>query len=109
MKTILVRDEFTYQVENSLELVGEGTVTIEVTPVNDAPIAIEDVFVIEDGEQTLTVPAPGVINNDLELDGQDAKLALQAEIVTTTQAGAILLNPDGSFVYTASESFCRIR
>ena len=44
-----------------------ATVTITVTPVNDAPVAVNDSYnVNEDG--TLNVAAPGVLANDTDAD-----------------------------------------
>ena len=45
-----------------------ATVTITVTPVNDAPVAVDDT--LRPTEDTaLTVAAPGVLGNDTDVDG----------------------------------------
>jgi PKD repeat protein len=62
-------------------------------------------YVVQDG--TLTVPAPGVLDNDRDPDGS----GIQAELVTSTSRGSLTLNADGSFVYrptigyTGTDSF----
>ena len=40
-----------------------ATVTITVTAVNDAPVAVADSYVVAE-DSTLTVAAPGVLAND---------------------------------------------
>jgi hypothetical protein len=51
------------------------TVSIAITAVNDAPVAVADAFTIS--AATLVVSAPGVLANDADLDGP----SLSAELV----------------------------
>src|SRR5206468_10652362 len=44
-----------------------ATVTITVVPVNTAPAAANDSYTVV-GNSTLTVPAPGVLANDTDID-----------------------------------------
>jgi len=69
-----------------------GTVPIDITTVNDAPIAVDDeVTVTED------IPATGnVLTNDSDPEGN----ALTASLVTAPVNGTVVLNADGSFTYT---------
>lgn len=62
---------------------------------NIAPVAVDDSYSTPE-EQVLTVPAPGVIENDYD-DNDDA---LQASVITPPAIGALDLNVDGSFTYT---------
>ncbi|MBI1314693.1 tandem-95 repeat protein [bacterium] len=94
-------DTFTYTVSDT-----EGaesapaTVTITVRPVNDVPVALDDIYVtVED--QTLTVNAPGVLTNDSDADGD----ALSSILVSGPGNGTLLLNSDGAFTYTPDEDF----
>src|SRR5205814_1306988 len=61
-------DTFTYQASDGALTSDVATVTITVTPVNDAPVAQDDSY--RAGQDTpLTVPAPGVLANDSDPDG----------------------------------------
>ncbi|MGH3090411.1 MAG: Ig-like domain-containing protein, partial [Rubrobacteraceae bacterium] len=60
------------------------------------PTALDDRYEIEDGAATLTVPAPGVLENDTDPEGE----AMSAELVGEPRSGTVVLNADGSFVYT---------
>jgi Bacterial cadherin-like domain/Bacterial Ig-like domain (group 1) len=60
---------------------------------NNAPVAAPDVYQVPSGE-TLTVPAPGVLGNDSDPDGDP----LTAHLVSLP-LGIIVLNEDGSFTY----------
>jgi hypothetical protein len=76
------------------------TFKVTVLPLNQAPIAVEDAYeVAQDG--VLSVAAPGVLENDS--DPEDAELT--AELVTTTQFGTLILNPNGSFIYVPNEGY----
>ncbi|HQN69059.1 MAG TPA: Ig-like domain-containing protein, partial [Anaerolineaceae bacterium] len=76
------------------------TFTITVIRVNAAPIAMEDEYTLNQDE-TLTVEAPGVLENDNDPDDD----ALTAVLVTTTQHGTLILSNDGSFVYIPNAGF----
>ena len=77
-----------------------GTVSVTIIPVNDPPNAVNDEFSVgEDG--VLTVAAPGVLNNDVDVDGD----ALMVSIATAPAYGALLLDADGSFSYTPNANY----
>ncbi|MCW5626397.1 MAG: tandem-95 repeat protein, partial [Burkholderiales bacterium] len=77
------------------------TVTIDVTPVNDDPVAVgDDDYSVVTGE-TLTVALPGVLGNDTDIDGD----ALSAQILVDVANGTLALQADGSFVYTPDAGF----
>ncbi len=94
-------DTFTYlAVNTSLPSASTATVTITVLPVNDAPVANPDTYNTEEN-QTLTIPAPGVLGNDSDVEGPD----ITAVLVNTTQHGTLSLKADGSFVYVPNPEF----
>ena len=77
-----------------------NTLTINVTPVNDAPVAEDDTYSTSQGTP-LTVPAPGVLGNDSDVDGD----SLSAAVATGPSHGVVTLNADGSFTYTPDSTF----
>jgi PKD repeat protein len=64
------------------------------------PGAVPDSFFVRPA-RTLVVPAPGVLGNDVELDGE----ALSAVLVSGPAHGSLALNADGSFSYTPDAAF----
>jgi CSLREA domain-containing protein len=72
-----------------------AVVSITVLAVNDAPIAAADSYIALAGT-TFTAPAPGVLGNDSDIEGN----SLIAVLDTPTMSGLLILNSDGSFVYT---------
>ncbi len=87
-------DVFTYWVSDG-GFTDTGVVTVTVAPVNDAPVAVVDAVLVESG-QSITVPAPGVLANDIDVDGD----SLTAVLDSSPLHGALTLNSDGSFMYT---------
>ncbi|MCP5115156.1 MAG: hypothetical protein GY953_30355, partial [bacterium] len=65
-----------------------------------APIARDDTFGIAPGA-TLNSPAPGVLENDTDPDGD----AVTTVLVRPPEHGSGQLNPDGSFTYTPDAGF----
>jgi subtilisin family serine protease/subtilisin-like proprotein convertase family protein len=72
-----------------------ATVTITVNPINDAPVAVGDTYVVTEGE-TLSVAAPGVLDNDTDVDGDTLTAVLQTDV----SGGTLNFNSNGSFNYT---------
>ena len=72
-----------------------GTLTLANPPTaeNDVYSGVEDI--------PITVPAPGVLGNDTDPDGD----TLSAQIVDSTSFGKLALNPDGSFSYTPDANY----
>lgn len=93
-------DSFTFKAKDTTLDSNVATVTITVTPINDAPVAVDDAYTMAEKE-TLTIAAPGVLDNDSDVDGD----TLTATLVDTVQNGTLTLNADGSFVYTPNEYF----
>lgn len=67
---------------------------------NNPPTAVNDSFSTAQDTQ-LTVPAPGVLENDSDLDGD----SLTAVLVSDPAHGNLTLYDDGSFIYTPDPSF----
>ena len=87
-------DSFTYKATVAGANSNLATVTLTVTPVDDPPVAADDSYLVGPGD--LTVPAPGVLGNDADVDGDP----LTAVLVTGPAHGTLSLAPDGSFTYS---------
>ena len=66
-----------------------ATVTITVNPVNDAPVADDDVH-STDEDTPLNVAAPGVLGNDSDVDGDSLTAVLETGPANGTLALAIV-------------------
>jgi VCBS repeat-containing protein len=100
-------DTFTYDVTDDGATGGSpdpksstGTVTITVSAVNDAPVANDDSYSTE-RNAALSVPAPGALANDTDVEGD----ALSAVKVANPAHGTVTMNGDGSFTYTPASGF----
>jgi len=97
-------DTFGFRVSDGITSSLPGVVTVNVTPVNDAPVANPDSYdLVEDEPLDLSVfgPAFGVLANDLDVDGDP----LSAVKVDDPAHGALVLNEDGTFLYTPDTNF----
>ncbi len=73
---------------------------VSVVASSSAAVANNDTY-NTDENTTLTVPAPGVLGNDIDLNGNP----LTAVLVTSTSHGSLSLQSDGSFTYTPDTNF----
>ena len=102
-------DSFTYQARDGDTNSNVATVWIMVSAVNDPPVGIPDSY-STDEDTVLVVPAPGVLGNDTDADGDE----LFAATVTigpgtppeySPQHGTVELDADGSFIYTPDPGY----
>jgi hypothetical protein len=86
----------TYEISDGMGGTATATVTVDVTPVNDPPVAVDDT-VTTDEDTPVTVP---VLDNDSDVDGDDLT-------VTGASApnGTVTINPDGTITYTPDPDF----
>ena len=93
-------DVFQFHVNDGELSSGVATVTITVEPVNDPPEANDDGYGV-DQDEVLQVPAPGVLDNDTDVEGDP----LSALLIEDVSHGTLDLQPDGSFTYTPDPGF----
>jgi VCBS repeat-containing protein len=86
-------DSFSYEACNRFDNCASGFVTITVTPVNDAPTAVNDTYALVEGE--LLEAQISVLNNDLDAEAG----ALTAQVLTGPSSGTLSLETDGRFSY----------
>gem|GEM_PF-3543431 len=89
-------DSFTFTVSDGL-LSASGTVTINVTPINDAPVAFDDAA-ITDEDIAVTV---NVLANDSDVDGD----LLSVSTVSAASNGSVFINADNTVTYTPNAGF----
>ena len=99
---------FTYKVNDGTFDSNEATVTIDVMPVNDPPIAADDPSpevgpsYVTDEDEILNVPnatypdPDGVLANDEDIDSP----SITARNASDPANGSVILSPNGSFQFT---------
>ncbi|UUO02919.1 cadherin-like domain-containing protein [Mycolicibacterium novocastrense] len=88
-------DTFTYHVSDGVAG-GTGTVSVFVSPVNDAPVSAADTYATAQGTRLQVTGAAGVLKNDPDPDGP----IRMAQLVSGPSNGMLTLNLDGAFTYT---------
>ena len=94
-------DTFVYQVcdDGSPVICDEATVTITVNSTNGPPIAVED----ENITDSITPAEGNVLDNDSDPNGDN--LTVNTSPVLSPTNGTLILNPDGSYIYTPDARF----
>ncbi len=93
-------DSFTFKANDGTTDSNIATVTITVTDVKDDVVANDDAYSVIQGK-VLTVAAPGVLENDEDIDEN----VMTATLKTPAANGTVILKSDGSFVYTPNPDF----
>ena len=91
---------FTYVITDNREGLDTANVLVDVRAVNDAPVATNDSYTLNE-DQTLVIAAPGVLGNDIDVEGD----ALTASLVQDVDHGNLTFNADGSFRFIPEENF----
>ena len=92
-------DSFDYEVVDIAGNTSTASVTIQVLPVNDAPIGQQDEFVVNGGVSTAQIL--DVLANDLDVEDS----AIIAVIDTPPQNGSLTLTADGTLAYLPNPGF----
>jgi len=90
-------DTIAYMVTDG-ELADEGEVTIQITSVNGAPIAVDDTA---NATEDTPLNNINVLANDTDSDGD----ALSIDGIPTANNGTVTVNTDGSLNYTPNPNF----
>lgn len=94
-------DSFTFKANDGQADSNTAIISITViAPANRPPQTMADHYGTEYG-RTLNVPAPGVLMNDSDADGD----AITAVLYSPPSEGTLSLLTDGSFTYTAPNGF----
>ncbi|WP_233749455.1 Ig-like domain-containing protein [Ferrimonas balearica] len=103
-----LEDSFVYLLSDGVQS-ALATVNLTITPKNDAPVAVDDSYSLNEGGTLTVTSAQGVRTNDSDPD--HALSALLVSVISTPSHGTLSLNPDGSFSYehdgseTTADSF----
>ncbi len=91
-------DSFTYVLADNHGATATATVTVTVNNVNDPPVATGESISVLSGtsSSTLTSGDSSVLANDTDIDGD----TLTAVLVGAVSHGTLVLNSDGTFIYT---------
>ncbi|MHB8899982.1 MAG: Ig-like domain-containing protein, partial [Thermoguttaceae bacterium] len=98
-------DTFTYKATDGKADSAAATVTINVTAVNDVPVAVDDPYTVDEDAVLTVNAAAGVLANDTDADGA---AGLAVSVVVHPGHGTVTLNTDGSFTYTPTANFSGI-
>lgn len=93
-------DSFTYRVSDGLLNSEIVSVSLTIAEVNDQPVAVDDTY-STDEDSALSVASLGVLSNDTDMESD----ALGIQSYTQGTHGWVVLNNDGSFVYTPDANY----
>jgi hypothetical protein len=90
-------DTFTYTILDGNGETDTATVTVNVGPVNDSPVALDDI-----GFTISSVPfLISVLLNDTDLESD----VLMVTIISPPSSGSLVINVDGTVTYTPEDNF----
>lgn len=93
------QDSFVYQASNGL-FSNSATVTITIVDPDGPPVAADDAYQLG-VDQTLTIPAPGVLGNDIN----PLTTTMTAKLVDNPAHGTLTLNANGGFTYKPNTGY----
>ncbi len=101
----ITTDSFVYTLSDAEGLTDTATVTITITGINDAPIAVVDTDSGNEGNETVASVAitGNVLTNDTDVDSPQIDFTTMAQLTVGTY-GTLTLNADGSYSYTIDDN-----
>jgi VCBS repeat-containing protein len=96
-------DSFNYKANDGSADSKVATVTITVKPVNDPPVTKNDSYSTNE-DTPLTVAAPGVLDNDTDIEGNPLTVGTPRPVSAPTH-GVVKLYADGSFVFSPDHNY----
>lgn len=101
----ITTDSFVYTLSDAEGLTDTATVTITITGINDAPIAVVDTDSGNEGNETVASVAitGNVLTNDTDVDSPQIDFTTVAQLTVGTY-GTLTLNADGSYSYTIDDN-----
>ncbi len=94
-------DQFTYKANDGEFDSNIATVNIEVILENEPPISNDNFYKIKENAILDINENEGVLSNDIDPDGD----VLTAELRSDASNGTLILNANGSFIYTSHQDF----
>ncbi len=91
-------DTINYTITDPSGVTASSTVTVNVTPVNDPPVAVNDVATTDEDTTIFNLP---VLGNDSDVDG-DALIIIGSP---TASNGTVTVNSDGTLNYTPNANY----
>lgn len=88
---------FTYTISDGNGGTDTATVTLRVNPVNDAPIAVDDAFVTDEG---IALTSMNVLGNDTDKENDTLSVTN-----ANSHDGTVSINPDGTLNFTPNANF----
>lgn len=94
-------DAFSYTVNDGTTTSPSALVTIHVTSATDTPVAVPDTLITNEDVPLILSAAAGVLANDSDPNSD----TLSAILVAGPSHGTLILDPDGSLIYTPNLNF----
>ncbi|AZQ85138.1 tandem-95 repeat protein [Colwellia sp. Arc7-635] len=93
-------DSFSYRIIDTEGAISEAMVVFNILPVNDSPVAVDDVYGV-DVRGSISLDEGNLLSNDSDIDSDT--LSVLTTPIEGPQKGTLVLNADGSFSYQSFE------
>ena len=93
-------ETITFIASDPAQLSDSNSAVFTVRNVNDPPVGMVDTYDVDE-DLILTMPAPGVLGNDSDIDSTK----VTAVLVEDVKSGTLILSSDGSFSYAPNGNF----